>query len=123
MIDASAYAKEVTCVECPLGCVVSVALVDGSVASVSGNSCKRGDRFARQEAVAPKRSLSVVVSLPGSLEPLSVKTSAPIPKEAIADVVRKVKESSIVLPVMSGEVVISQIYPGVDIVATKTLPA
>lgn len=113
--------KEIVCVECPLGCVMSAAVDGSEVLSVSGNSCRRGELFARQEAVAPKRNFSMVVFVPGTLEPLSVKTSAPIPRELVLEIAEKVAGCSVDLPVAIGDVVIEGIIPGVDLVATKSL--
>lgn len=115
--------RDIVCVECPLGCTMRVVVDGGCVASVLGNSCKRGESFARQEAVLPKRNLAMVLCVPGCLEPLSVKASAPIPKELLLDAAAKVQACEVRLPIMCGDVVIPDVCPGVDIVATKTLHA
>ena len=39
--------REMICVSCPIGCALSVELDgDGKVLSVSGNTCKRGEKYA-----------------------------------------------------------------------------
>lgn len=75
---SGAATKQLTCVQCPLGCALEVCLDEaGAVVHVSGQSCRRGTEFARQEAVSPVRVLTLTVPVPGALEPLSVKTTAP----------------------------------------------
>ena len=40
---------EITCINCPVGCRLNVELENGQVVSVTGNTCKRGETYARQE--------------------------------------------------------------------------
>ena len=46
---------EITCINCPVGCRLSVTLENGQVTSVTGNTCKRGEIYARQECVEADR--------------------------------------------------------------------
>ena len=39
--------KELTCICCPMGCALSVELEGSNVLTVKGNTCKRGDTYAR----------------------------------------------------------------------------
>ena len=42
--------QTITCINCPVGCRMTVRLSDsGEVISVTGNTCPRGDKYARQE--------------------------------------------------------------------------
>ena len=112
-----------TCVSCPLGCVLEVALDEtGAVSDVSGHTCNRGLDYARQEAVDPRRNISAVVMAKGSLEPLSVKTAEPVSKAKIAAVMDEVRRIDVAVPVHEGDVLIADVAgTGVAIVATKTL--
>ena len=38
---------ELTCIGCPMGCPLIVTMEDGAVVSVTGNTCPRGDAYAR----------------------------------------------------------------------------
>ena len=38
--------RELTCIACPLGCVITVALEGKTVVSVTGNTCARGREYA-----------------------------------------------------------------------------
>ena len=67
-----------TCVLCPKGC--RVTLLPGGEAK--GNGCPKGEEYARQEAVAPKRVLTTTLKdRRGRLVP--VKTAAGVPKEKL----------------------------------------
>ena len=43
--------RELICIGCPMGCQLRVQLEDGAVTSVEGNTCKRGDTYARREEI------------------------------------------------------------------------
>ena len=117
--DIAAY----TCICCPLGCRIEVALDEnGQVSEVSGYTCKRGADYAAQEAVAPERMVTAVLCVSGCLEPVSVKTQRPVPKAAMKDVLAAVAALRLDAPVAAGDVLIEDVCgTGVDIVATKNM--
>ena len=47
--------RELTCIGCPMGCPLTVTMEAGEVISVTGNTCKRGDIYARKEVTNPTR--------------------------------------------------------------------
>lgn len=117
--DIAAY----TCICCPLGCRVEVALDEnGQVSEVSGYTCKRGADYAAQEAVAPERMVTAVLCVSGCLEPVSVKTQRPVPKAAMKDVLAAVAALRLDAPVAAGDVLIEDVCgTGVAVVATKSV--
>lgn len=48
------------------------------MSEVSGYTCKRGVDYAAQEAVAPERMVTAMLSVSGCLEPVSAKTQRPV---------------------------------------------
>lgn len=115
--------REVTCIRCPMGCVVAVEC-DGSGGAryVQGASCVRGQEYAVAEATAPERMVATVIDVPGCPEPLSVKTERPIPKHLVQDAVCMAKQAAVALPVHIGQVIVPNVCgTGVPIVATKNL--
>jgi len=46
-----------TCIGCPMGCPLTVTMENGEVKDVTGNTCKRGDDYARKEVTNPTRVL------------------------------------------------------------------
>ena len=41
--------RELICIGCPLGCMLTVEMNDGAVVSVTGNTCPRGKVYAEKE--------------------------------------------------------------------------
>ena len=117
--------KNLTCIGCPLGCQITVELKNGEVISVTGNTCKRGDDYARKEVTSPTRIVTSTVKVSGGNAPtVSVKTKSDIPKDKIFDCVRALKEVEVQAPVAIGDIVLADVVgTGVDIVATKGVEA
>jgi CxxC motif-containing protein len=112
----------ITCINCPVGCRMTVNVENGKVVSVTGNSCKRGITYAAQESVAPMRMVTAVVPVKGRRLPLSVKTRAPIPKGSITACMREIMALRLSPPVRMGDTVIADVCgTGVDVIATKTV--
>lgn len=114
--------KELICVSCPIGCAVTVTLDDNNeVVSVTGNTCKRGDSYARQECTHPERMLTSTVKVTGGRLPVvPVKSARPVPKELLLDCMKEINQVTVEAPVRIGDVVLSNILnTGVDIVATN----
>ena len=112
--------KDIICVACPMGCQISVELNDdGEILSVTGNTCKRGDAYARTE-----RSLTTTVKVSGGVHPVvPVKSAKAVPKDKIKDCVKEIAKLEIKAPVKIGDVVCANILgTGVDIVATNICP-
>lgn len=113
--------RELICIGCPLGCPVTVTMDNGEVVEVKGNTCKRGDVYARKEVTNPTRIVTSTVKVKGgSLAMVSVKTKNDIPKEKIFDCVRALKGVEVQAPVHIGDVIMTDVAgTGVDIIATK----
>lgn len=113
--------KDLTCVACPLGCSITVEYEGTEVISVTGNTCKRGDAYARTEIVNPTRSIASTVKVNGGVHPVvPVKTSCAIPKTMIFDCMKEINSVSVDAPVKIGQVIIANVLgTGADIVATN----
>ena len=57
--------RELTCIGCPMGCLLTVTMEAGEVISVTGNTCKRGDIYARKEVTNPTRIVTSTVRVTG----------------------------------------------------------
>ena len=118
--------KELTCIGCPMGCEIEVMLEDdGRIASVTGNTCRRGDVYARKEIEAPRRIVTTTVKVTGSVECaacVSCKTMTDIPKDKIFDVISELKDTTCQCPVKIGDVILSNAAgTGVDVIATSNV--
>lgn len=113
---------EITCINCPVGCRMQVTVENGQVTAVSGNTCKRGENYAKQECVAPKRMVTAVVRVAGSAMPLSVKTKSPIPKKDISRCMAQIEALKLSAPIRIGQTVIENVCEsGVPVIATKSV--
>lgn len=112
--------RTLICIGCPNGCLVTVDKnPDGSL-SITGNTCKKGEEYARNEVTAPKRMVTSIVRVSGGKNPVvSVKTKEEIPKEKIAACMEEINRTALKALVSLGQIVIADVAgTGVDIVAT-----
>lgn len=111
------------CINCPLGCALTVTLENGVVTEVTGNTCPRGDAYGRKELTNPTRIVTSTVSVTGGHLPVvSVKTDSDIPKEKIGAVMQAIQRASVTAPVHIGDVLIRDAAgTGANIVATKNI--
>ena len=115
--------QTITCINCPVGCRMTVQLSDsGEVLSVTGNTCPRGEKYARQECTLPLRMITAVVPADGSRTPLSVKTAVPVPKSMISAIMKELSRVRVSAPVRTGDVILPDVLgTGSDIIATRDL--
>lgn len=111
--------RELTCIVCPVGCRITVE-VDGEEIRVSGNQCKRGEAYCRQEVSCPVRTVTSLVAVRGGEHPLCpVKTAQAVPKAKIPEVIAILRSLHAQAPVAMGDVLMHDIAgTGVDLVAT-----
>lgn len=105
-----------------MGCAITVELDDNNeVISVTGNTCPRGDKYARQECTHPERMLTSTVKVEGGRLPVvPVKSASPIPKEMLFDAMKEVNKVTLKAPVTFGDVAVKDILgTGIDIVVTN----
>ena len=106
-----------------MGCPITVEMDGDEVVSVTGNTCKRGDVYARKEVTNPTRIVtSTVRVIGGKADMVSVKTKEDIPKGKIFDCVKALKGVEVEAPVRIGDVIVPDVAgTGVDIVATRNV--
>lgn len=114
--------RSMTCIVCPVGCRLEVTLGgDGKVASVAGNSCPRGVKYAVSEVTNPVRTVTSTVRLSGAAEAfLPVKTASPIPKGKMFEAMAFLRGLSVSAPVKRGDVIAA--FEGTPVVSGKTVP-
>ena len=112
--------RNLTCIVCPRGCQVTVKFDgDGKISEIAGNACKRGLEYAENECTHPVRTVtSTVKCSDGGI--VAVKTSAPIPKERVFDVMKRINKERCSDDIKIGDVVIQDILGlSVDVIATS----
>ncbi len=102
-----------------MGCRMTAEVIGGEI-KVSGNTCKRGENYAKQELTNPVRTLTSLVKVEGASSPLCpVKTAQAIPKASISAALEELKKVDVSAPVKIGDVIINDIAgTGVALVAT-----
>ncbi len=111
--------RHMTCIVCPKGCALTVSFSpDGGISDITGYTCPRGKEYAFSECTAPVRTVTSTVRCDdGGVVP--VKTSSPIPKDKVFDVMREINSVSAKSRVKIGDVIISRVCgTDADIIAT-----
>ena len=109
---------ELTCVECPMGCKITVTEINGKK-EFSGYTCPRGKLYAENEVVDPKRVVtSTVKTTSGKVVP--VKTDRPISKKDMFEVMKVINSTVCSLPVKTGDILIKDVF-GSNIISAKTV--
>ncbi len=99
--------KNLTCIECPKSCNLSVDIENCRVVKVRGNQCAAGEKYAIAEIENPRRILtSTVLSQGLSLKMIPVRTDKPIPKARMQEAMVEIKKIRIGKPVMAGDIII-----------------
>ncbi len=124
--------KELICITCPMGCHLSIDIDEHSEMKVTGNRCIRGEQYAREEILNPKRVVTYTCEalLPenfpvanGSevLHRVPVRTTNAFPKERIPELIAALRALSIRVPVERGDIVIKDaLGTGIDVIATRS---
>ncbi len=112
-----------TCIGCPMGCQLTVEMDKGEVISVSGNTCKRGDIYARKEVTNPTRIVTSTIAVKGGDKArVSCKTASDIPKDKIFAVMKDINHAVCEAPVKIGTVLIPDVAgTGVSVIATRNI--
>lgn len=111
--------RELTCIVCPIGCNLKVEIENGEVVSVSGNTCKRGEEYAKAECTNPIRTVTSTMMTEIGI-PVPVKTDRQIPKDKIFECMKIINNKIVSLPVFVGDVIIEDVF-GANIIATGNM--
>ena len=100
---------EIVCTVCPTGCGMQIHDHEGEI-KVVGNLCIRGYDYAVAELTNPLRTLTTTMRLSGSdLKLLPVRTSVPVPKDKMREIVLCLNRAAACAPIASGDVVVPEI--------------
>jgi CxxC motif-containing protein len=139
------FMKALTCIVCPIGCSLTVEEgqngKDGSPElKVSGNTCPRGEAYAREEIRAPKRVVTATCGIDDAHEEITddtaaknirsrslyaprrvpVKTDVPCPREKISALLEDIYKIKVKLPVAAGDSIIADWQnSGINVVAVR----
>ena len=96
---------------------------DGTILSVIGNSCNRGDSYARKELAMPMRMLTTTVAIEGALHRrLPVILTGEIPKEKQEEVMKEISKICVKAPVLYQQILKQDICDlGVAVMASRSM--
>ena len=112
--------RNLICILCPRGCALTAEQnADGW--SVTGNSCPRGEKYAIDECTNPVRTVTSILRV-GNRDGImvSVKTSVPVSKGRMHQVMEQLRSTCVNAPVRIGDVLLQDVC-GADIIATKNI--
>lgn len=109
------------CIGCPRGCHLVVD--EDNNYAVSGNNCKIGAEYGKNELLNPTRVLTTTVNIEGAIHNrLPVKSNGGLPKDKLLEASKSLKNVCVKSPVKLGDVIISNILEtGIDIIACKNM--
>lgn len=115
--------RELTCINCPMGCRITVTMEGDNIISVEGNTCKRGHLYACNEVKSPVRTVTTTIKVSGGAsDRVSCKTKDPVPKDKIFEVMDAINKASAKAPIAIGDVLIEDCAgTGIPVVATKAV--
>lgn len=132
---------EMICITCPMGCHLSIERLSENDIAVTGNRCARGEQYAREEMLSPRRvvtatcrvaplsiaaaSAAPIDSAAADLSPprrVPLRTKAAFPKERIPDLLKLIYGLELGLPVRRGQVAVADaLGTGIDVIVTRTM--
>ena len=114
--------KEIRCIVCPTGCLVHVENVNGELI-IEGHSCKRGEDYAREEFISPKRILTTTMRVENGFLPLiPIRSDRPIPKDRLRDTLKEIAQTVADAPIKMGDILIENVLGlEINIIASRDL--
>ena len=86
--------RELICIICPKGCRLKAETGEnGEVLNVTGNGCRRGSEYAKDECEHPMRTVTSTMRCSDGAV-ISVKTDSAIPKDKIGECMKIINRGS-----------------------------
>ena len=113
--------KNLTCIECPKSCALTVDIENCRVVKVEGGKCPKGEEYAISEIESPQRILTSVLACRGlALRMVPVRTDRPIPKARVLEAASQIRKIKLERPVKLGEVIVRDFLGlGVNLIAAR----
>lgn len=113
--------KTVSCIICPNSCTIEI---DENTLLATGNKCPRGLEYAKQEITNPQRSVTSTVKTTFKHFPvLPCRTSKPISKSKVMEVMIEINKVTVNTYLKVGNVIVNNIAgTGADLIATANVP-
>ena len=149
--ETEATEKELICVNCPMGCRLTVRITPHSTEcpdkepkeaggtesgtlhagipseeydiEVTGNRCPRGKAYAEKECIRPERILTTTVKIRGgSHRVLPVITDREIPLDCLMQAMDVVRTLTVEAPIREGDVITENLLgTGANLIASRSM--
>jgi CxxC motif-containing protein len=107
---------KVICIMCPRGCELEVT--KGRKITVTGAGCPRGIIYGEREVTKPERMITTIKKYEDKT--ISLKSSKPVPKEKVYDVLKEIKSARLPKNIENGKTLIKNVCDtDADIVITN----
>ncbi len=113
--------KKMICIECPVGCMLSVDIENCRAVKVEGNKCPKGEKYGISEVENPMRILTSAVLACGlEMKMVPVRTDKPIPKNKLIEAMAEIKNIRLDRSIEAGSIVKENFLGlGVNLIATR----
>ncbi len=114
--------RELTCIQCPLSCRITVS-GEGDQLKFTGNQCKQGIEYARQEVTNPTRTLTTTVATAFPDFPvLPVRTAGEVPLGKIFEIMKVIRAVQVEQRLKPGDVILENLAgTGTALIATADM--
>ena len=115
--------SQLICIGCPVGCLITAKRNPDGELTITGNTCKKGEEYARHEMTAPVRTITSIIRVEGGRgEVVSVKTREEIPKGKIKACMEEIRKAVVGAPVRVGDILIENVaQTGIPVVSTACM--
>lgn len=112
--------KEMICIVCPRGCHLKI---DETTLETQGNTCPRGEEYAKNEIVSPMRTVTGSVGIAGGIHPrLAVRTDRAVPKSKMFEIMDALHACKVKAPVKRGDIIIENVCgTGANVIASRNM--
>ncbi len=113
--------KNLICICCPQGCHLTVD--EENDFKVTGNTCKRGEQYGKQEIKDPQRTITSTVSVTGGkYVRCPVKTDKTISKSLMFEAMKTLNSLIIPAPVKLGQIIVKNVCgTGANFVSARVI--
>lgn len=116
-------ASQLICIGCPVGCLITVKRKEDGSLDITGNTCQKGEAYARSEMTAPVRTITSIIRVQGGEgRVIPVKTAQEIPKGKIAACMEEIRCAAARAPIKVGDILIENVAgTGISVIATGNM--
>ena len=116
--------RKFICIRCPQGCEITTTLDGyGAITNITGNSCKLGPEYVKQETSDPRRTLTTTVMVDGGVHPLCpVWTEKPVPKDRVLELAAALRNIKLKAPVDINQIILENaLGTGINVIASRSI--